>query len=379
MQIASGIVVEDRRLRRDRRAAASRRRLPVMVVGLAAVVVGLAAPATPAGASPRTRRVAQASPPAVTAGCSGVNVDNLMAQAQSQFVAGFPDAALALMIKALGCKQDSRMYRMAALYACAAHNMPMAQLFSSKLPTPFQGALMQRCRQQNVGPTPGSGAPAAGSTPASGGAAPVRFALMSPSGVRCEAFQVDDLLYEAADRFIAGDARTALSLVGNALACKHDVRTLRMAAIYACVAHDDSAQRYYSELPGQVRPAIRQRCRQENIELVDGPPGPGALGAVAAAAAAAASQASCTGINPDDLMGQAANQFVAGLSRVALALAVKALACKQTVRMYRSATMYACASHDLVAAKRYFTSVPALFQPALVQRCQQDGLDLLAP
>lgn len=47
--------------------------------------------------------------------------------------------------------------------------------------------------------------------------------------------------------------------------------------------------------------------------------------------------------------------------------------------MYRLAVTYACAAHDLATAREMFAKVPAQFQPAIVQRCQQEGFALPAP
>jgi hypothetical protein len=42
----------------------------------------------------------------------------------------------------------------------------------------------------------------------------------------------------------------------------------------------------------------------------------------------------------------------------------------------RMAAIYACAAHDAASAKLYITKIPAQFQSAVVQRCQQEGIDL---
>jgi hypothetical protein len=183
---------------------------------------------------------------------------------------------------------------------------------------------------------------------------------------------VDDLMYEAADEFIAGNAKTALASVAEALVCKQDVSMLRMAAIYACVAHDDSAQRYYTRLPRPARPAVKQRCRQENIELLEAPP----HDATATVQQASGSQASCSVLNVGTLMSQARTQYALGFARSALALTVKALGCVQSDPLYRAAATYACAAHDFALARLYFPRVPTAFQPFVEQKCQQEGLNL---
>jgi serine/threonine-protein kinase len=87
----------------------------------------------------------------------------------------------------------------------------------------------------------------------------------------------------------------------------------------------------------------------------------------------------CSAKTIDELMEQAAHQYTAGFSRIALSAVVKALACKQDLRMYRIAAMYACAARDLAAAKLYFNKLPQNLQSPIVQRCQQEDLDLHVP
>jgi pSer/pThr/pTyr-binding forkhead associated (FHA) protein len=88
----------------------------------------------------------------------------------------------------------------------------------------------------------------------------------------------------------------------------------------------------------------------------------------------------CDAMNVDDVMAQAQNQYAAGFEKAALQLANKALACRQTVQMYRQAAMYACGAHDLTTAKVYFNKVPAgQQQNAIEQKCQIEGLNLRAP
>jgi serine/threonine-protein kinase len=101
------------------------------------------------------------------------------------------------------------------------------------------------------------------------------------------------------------------------------------------------------------------------------PAAPGAPGAPAAPQTPV-----CEIGDVDDAMSQAANQFLAGFYKSALTLVVKALACKQTERMYRAAVTYACAAHDVAAAKLYYGRVSPQFQPPLVQRCQQENITI---
>jgi eukaryotic-like serine/threonine-protein kinase len=87
----------------------------------------------------------------------------------------------------------------------------------------------------------------------------------------------------------------------------------------------------------------------------------------------------CDTLNVDDVMSQAQNQYAAGFAKAALQLALKALVCKQNVRMYRFAATYACAAHDVVFAKALYSKVPSRFQAGILQRCQQEGIALEAP
>lgn len=82
--------------------------------------------------------------------CGTMNVDDVVAQSQNQYVAGFPKIALQLLTKALGCSQDVELYRMGGLYACAAHDAPAARQFYSKAPPECQIGIEQRCRQEGI-------------------------------------------------------------------------------------------------------------------------------------------------------------------------------------------------------------------------------------
>jgi hypothetical protein len=87
----------------------------------------------------------------------------------------------------------------------------------------------------------------------------------------------------------------------------------------------------------------------------------------------------CATMNVDEQMESASHQYGAGFAKTALGLVVKALACKQNVLMYRLAATYACAAHDAASAKLYFAKVPAQNQSAIIQRCQQETIDLRPP
>jgi len=84
----------------------------------------------------------------------------------------------------------------------------------------------------------------------------------------------------------------------------------------------------------------------------------------------------CSRLNVDDLMSQSADQYSKGFAITALAVITKALACKQTVQMYRRAAIYACAAHDAAGAERYNSKLEPQYQSAILQRCQQEGIYL---
>lgn len=337
---------------------------------VAAIAIAVAAAVAVPGAS-------RASPSTAGGGagtaCATINVDDLLIQAAAQHGAGFHRAALALVVKALDCREDVQMLRMAVLFACDAHDQAAAQLYFGKLPLQFQPASVQRCQQNHIALL----SPTVAALPAAAvHAPPVALALTSRApATGCDGATADELVYDAADQFIAGDARNALATLLRALPCRDTVRVHRMAAIYACVAHDDRARLLYDTLPAAARPAVKQRCLQENVSLDAPAPASAAGPAVPAATPAAV----CATMNVDDAMGQAVKQYDAGFPRTALALAVKALGCRQDVRMYRAATLYACAARDAASAKLYVANVPQPFRAPLVQRCQQQGLALLGP
>jgi hypothetical protein len=79
-----------------------------------------------------------------------MDVDELMSEAANQYSAGFSKSALSMVVKVLGCKQDQRMYRMAVLYACAAHDVAAAKLYYGKVSPQFRPPLTQRCQQENI-------------------------------------------------------------------------------------------------------------------------------------------------------------------------------------------------------------------------------------
>jgi pSer/pThr/pTyr-binding forkhead associated (FHA) protein len=89
--------------------------------------------------------------------CDPATVEDMVQQASNQFSNGYASAALQLVTKALACKQDVRSYRLAATYACAAHDQTNARLYFAKVPTQYQAAIQQKCQQEKTDlglPTP---------------------------------------------------------------------------------------------------------------------------------------------------------------------------------------------------------------------------------
>jgi len=82
--------------------------------------------------------------------CATMDVDDLMTAAKNQFMAGYANAALSVMTKALQCKQSVQMYRFAATYACAAHEAATARTLFAKVPPQFQAAIEQKCVQEGI-------------------------------------------------------------------------------------------------------------------------------------------------------------------------------------------------------------------------------------
>ncbi|HET7501671.1 MAG TPA: hypothetical protein VFK02_11725, partial [Kofleriaceae bacterium] len=87
----------------------------------------------------------------------------------------------------------------------------------------------------------------------------------------------------------------------------------------------------------------------------------------------------CDTFNVDNAMAQAQDQYNNGFASAALAVMVDALRCKQTLRMYQLAALYACAARDLGNAKKFIVKLPPPQQPPIEQRCQQEGLNIRGP
>src|SRR5262249_31912025 len=82
--------------------------------------------------------------------CHQIHPDDITTQAKNQFNAGFVSSALALMNKALQCKQSTLMYRLAGMYACRAHDAETARRYYNKVPAQFQPGIEQACQTEGI-------------------------------------------------------------------------------------------------------------------------------------------------------------------------------------------------------------------------------------
>jgi hypothetical protein len=209
---------------------------------------------------------------APSAECDPASVKQFVSRSEQTFVAGFPAAALALINRALVCKQDDQMYRLAALYACAARNAASAQWSYNRLPASARAPIAQRCQRENITlsepvvriarpePSPPPPSPPPPVT--------IRVSAPPPAAPSGPASRCDALVDEAATRFADGAAGSALALYEQAMSCKRDALMIPLAAVYACVARNAaSADRYYRSSSSIFHAAIRQRCQQEGIAL----------------------------------------------------------------------------------------------------------------
>jgi len=73
-----------------------------------------------------------------------------MTRAAIQYDGGSPSSALSLARIALGCKQTDRMYWLAVMYACAAHDLANARLYFPKVPASLQSGLETKCQRENL-------------------------------------------------------------------------------------------------------------------------------------------------------------------------------------------------------------------------------------
>jgi serine/threonine-protein kinase len=82
--------------------------------------------------------------------CDGVDVGDLMTRAATEYDAGSASAALSLARVALGCKQTDRMYWLAVMYACAAHDAASARQYFTHVPANLQAGIERKCQQDSL-------------------------------------------------------------------------------------------------------------------------------------------------------------------------------------------------------------------------------------
>lgn len=101
-------------------------------------------------APPPSQPVVAAAPAPHKTSCESVNADDVMTRAAIQYDSGAASSALSLTRVALGCKQTERMYWLAVMYACAAHDLASARQYFPKVPTNLQSGIERRCQQDNL-------------------------------------------------------------------------------------------------------------------------------------------------------------------------------------------------------------------------------------
>jgi hypothetical protein len=86
--------------------------------------------------------------------------------------------------------------------------------------------------------------------------------------ILCSDAAVASFVNQASRQFHNGDANGALSTIGHAVACKADVEIFRLAASFACAAHNPAAASlYFHKLPEASQPEIRNACREAHVNL----------------------------------------------------------------------------------------------------------------
>lgn len=250
--------------------------------------------------------------------------------------------------------------------------------------------------------------PRAGTGSTGSGAAPARPIVTVAPGAACDAASTQQFVHRAEQTFAAGFPAAALALINRALVCKPDDQLYRRAALYACAARNAaSAQWSYNRLPASARAPIAQRCRQERIALNEPPPPvppapvpPPPVVAVAPPSAptprvtppqvtsrrlasaapdvppARREAPGCPTARAEQLVEQAAKRFAEGAASEALALYRDAIDCWRDPLMYPLAAVYACVARDAAAVQHYYGLSSSLYQPAIRQRCAQEGIAL---
>jgi hypothetical protein len=107
-----------------------------------------------AGATPSkiggARGGSQTKPASPPPACEGVDTENLIERAGALYIDGEAKVALGLVLQALACRRDDRMYRFAVTYACVAHDVATAKLYFAKVADAFKPNLEQKCQQEGL-------------------------------------------------------------------------------------------------------------------------------------------------------------------------------------------------------------------------------------
>jgi hypothetical protein len=74
-------------------------------------------------------------------------------------------------------------------------------------------------------------------TPPTGGSNAVVTPPTPPKTSPCDTMDVEDVKHQAQLQYVAGYAKSALTLLNKALGCKTDSRMFQLATMYACRAH----------------------------------------------------------------------------------------------------------------------------------------------
>lgn len=82
--------------------------------------------------------------------CSGLDIMNLMAEAKTQYQAGFAKAALELAVRALVCTDDPQIHAQAALFACSGRDAASARRYFTKAPETNRSAILQACLRNGI-------------------------------------------------------------------------------------------------------------------------------------------------------------------------------------------------------------------------------------
>jgi len=162
-------------------------------------------------------------------------------------------------------------------------------------------------------------------------------------------------------------------------------RAERLAAGHNCTDLNKLKQQASASSDRVVNMVLAVKCTDKPPPVDPGltkpPVGPGSGSGSATQTAVTPPKGNnpCDTMDVDDVMKQAANQYSSGYAKAALSVLAKALACKQEVRLYRMAAMYACGAHDLASAKVYFNKIPVQQQAAVEQKCQLENMNIRAP